>query len=623
MPGIEPRLEAAYDLERANLSPRRAPFDRVVFVWRLYRVTPPPELGAPEAGPLSGVRSLIRSATREMRALTQWVSQRRQLVLEYRMPLLVQQYQVRRDARTSLRYAFRNAIIDHTPQALGVAQIRLAGLTYAEPVMVNGVPMDGNAALKTFQQLIEHVLAPGDGTLQDYELYLIDLNALASAEDPIGEAEWRVVPSSAVEVSVSAERPLLRGFRVDLWGLETNRDRMKADDGILGLLSTGLLADLLARIPGGQALLDTLRDVAGLITDAEQLFAETARFVATVQDVVNGVADAIRQAAGMARGLVTRIGEAIGRIEDAVKAIRGLASLPEQELKKLLRTFPLGGDVRAPRVLREAHEGLLRLRDLALGTITVARVQDTTVHTVTYVGPGADASASAVPTPGARRRIVPTLRPSLERALILAEIGVLSDSDARKKQELQERLKRLPLNDDPDAVYLGEAVQAQLTPGPQVRAVSIFPADAEIEATQARALGRPITLEDRLMGVDLRHDMVARDVVWDTSRTDLALLGGLASMLAMLERYMILPLGALRYAPGVGTYLGEVIGGWARPDNYGLALLAVHKTLAQDPRVRRVRRVELSTVGGSLRLTYDAELVDGREHRQMTVEVPG
>lgn len=620
----EPRAESAFDPQRPNVSPHRGPLDRVVFVWRLYRRTRIQPAEVTGSGVIAEARRAIARVREQLARVAAPLTELRTLVFEYRMPLLVQQYQIRRDARTVLQYTLASHYVDYAPKAIGAAHIRLAGVTYAEPVLVNGVPMDGNAALKTLVSLIEAFLAPHDGALEDYELYLIDLNALASAEDPIGESEWKVVPASAVELGITAETPLQWRFGVQLWGLESNRDRAKADDALIALLDTALVQSVLAKLPALADLIETLRQGVGFMQDVEALVRDVVSVVTAARQFVDGIGQSLRAAVGIARSLVVRVSQAIASVEDALRSIRGLASLPESEVRRLVASWPDIAKPTGARTLRRIADSLYRVRDVALAVSAVGRARDSAYQTVQFVGlDDRNRTGTAPAASVGTQRIEARLRPSRERALLqdsLSALLALGSDDPWVQEQIERVQTRLAAlvgeQDRSSSLYLGDAyrvIRSAGLPG------SVLPADAEIVAGQEQRLQRKVTLEDHLLGVDLAHDFDRRDLVWVDG--DLVLEGGLVSMLATLQRYFVVPVGTLAYAPAVGSYAKEAIGEWSGGTALSLLLLAAQRTLEQDPRVRRVRRLRVDTTNGRVVLSYDAELIDGREQRQLSTMV--
>ncbi|MEO8603374.1 MAG: hypothetical protein ABI629_12430 [bacterium] len=166
---------------------------------------------------------------------------------------------------------------------------------------------------------------------------------------------------------------------------------------------------------------------------------------------------------------------------------------------------------------------------------------------------------------------------------------------------------RLP--SQPGVLYAGDAVRI-----PQERTEQI-PSVVGIDGSRlnliASSTGSAVTEDERLFGIDFFLDDDG-NLEWDADRRDLRLDRGLEHMANVLARYVRLPLGALRFAPGVGNYAFDDLAKWQTPSDNRRLAYAIHRTLSQDPRVRTVRSVRAESYAGVAQIRFDADLINGQ-----------
>lgn len=649
--------QSAFNPRRPNGSGRRQPGDRIVAIFRLYRKRGVSsafgQAGNPVQGALQTARRFIQSVSSVLGGRT--------LVHEIRIPLILERIVETPEVRTAFVYTREGYYVD-TPQrnARGVRHVELAGRTHWEPVRVNGVAVDGDAALKEFRELIDEYFDPRNGlTASDHELYWIDLRAPVSGEDPFGEFENLIHPLRVgVRIHQVAERPFQRHFEFDFLVLRSNRDLERAEDGFLdGLLSRGALRELLDRVHLG-ALADFLEQVFGTVDEFQGLLDDAANVVAAVTDYVSGVTETIQAAVGLARGVEDRVQTLIGRIEDGIELAKQLPDVFGDALDQLRASFPgLRGSI-MPGVFAAAE--LRAVRDLmravavhpaAVGATVQAPERPQTI--AVQVPEGATLAALAAQFDLSPEELIaanglqypfvePRERPEVRLSRLKAEKARWeAENDERAAQGLpplrldliaqleseisaaEQELVDAPAL--PGVLYVGDEVQVPQprrdllpsvvgTAGNQILAVTGQKAAIE------DALGRELTEEDRLFGIDLLLNE-GGELEWDEDRQDLRLVAGLENILRTQLRYLKLPVGELRRAPGLGNYAYEDVSQWQGPGRNQLLAYSIWRTLTQDPRVREVRSVRSVVERGVAQVEYDATLINGKEVRELRVPV--
>src|SRR5262249_18147297 len=150
-----------------------------LLVFRLYQKLTASALGDVTAGSsflssiLDPLRGVVRTARNVIREGVGGL-QGRLLVKEYQMAgLILQRFEESAEVRSRFSYTRDGFFID-TPfrNAKGITHFRIAGRTRRSIVFVDGVPVDGDAALKDFTDMVDDYLYPPDGrSCPDFELY--------------------------------------------------------------------------------------------------------------------------------------------------------------------------------------------------------------------------------------------------------------------------------------------------------------------------------------------------------------------------------------------------------------------------------------------------------------------
>lgn len=144
----------------------------------------------------------------------------------------------------------------------------------------------------------------------------------------------------------------------------------------------------------------------------------------------------------------------------------------------------------------------------------------------------------------------------------------------------------------------------------------------ELEARIRAFLKRQLTVEDRIFGVDLKLNE-EKNLEWDLDRMDLVGVGGIENVAAALGRYMALPYGALRFAPGVGNFAWNAKGRWYGNETSRLLAYSIYKTLKQDARVNRIFDVRAVYKNGVAHMSFSCDLINGTTIPRLVVPFPG
>lgn len=685
--------QAAYDVTSPNGSARLPQGERVIAVFRLYR-----RVGAAVIGDVAGaegdavnsflgdVRETVRAGRQLLQKANQFLQGGRVLEREYQFVMFIEQLTEAPAVRTRFSYVRNGYFVDVLPNAQGVTQWRLAGRTHWTPVLVNGVPVDGDAALKDLKELIEDRFFPPDGSSAgDYELYWFNYLSAISAEDPFGAFEWLIHPvRHGLQVQQIAARPFQRSFTFEFLGLRNNQDVAKSEDGFLdGLLSQGFLKELLDYFELG-ALATALEEIFGIIEEVRGLLEDAANVVTAVTDYALAVQQTITSSIAKVRGLLTGVQTIIGRIEDGLDLIRDIPDLTEEQWALVRQNYPglSGGDseqtayaalreLRALRtllsavVIQPAFTAPLAPRqqtialDVQVGTSLDRLARDTGVTPELLVlandlrhpfidatvrseriheaaaaaaasapSLGADpvgaaaailsnaesAVASLLTHPGVDDSTKAALRAGAATAKGLHERVTAAGMGAATPAELQVLQAAATAAatfaaarpSAPKVLYAGDRIRVPQPSG------NVLPSVVGRDGNQILATGEALTEEERLFGIDFVLNDNG-DLEWDPATFDLKLARGLTNMDQVQRRYVKLPLGALRFAPGIGNFAYADIAKWQGPGTNRLLAYAMYVTLSQDPRIKRVRNIRAETRGGVSHLVYDALLINGKD----------
>lgn len=683
-------LQSAYDRDQPNGSGRRSINDRVIYVFRLYRKRPP--ISARPAPGSTGILGAIRGAIKVARSFLQGISSGasaiagQRLEFEFRFPLLTERAEQTTDIRSNPQYTESGYFIDTLPNGLGFRHFRIVGRTFWDTVFVNGLAVDGDAAVKMFAEMIDDYLFPRGGELtSNLALYWLNLSAPVSAEDPFGELEWLIHPTSAVQMFQDSRQPLLRRWQLDFLGLQSNRDLAKAEDGFLaGLGSKTLLGNILAAVESVtglnlSGLTKTLNEVFETVKDTQRLINDALNVIQTVKDYISGVEQAIKASIALVRGVLDGIETLIASVEQGIELAQGLPGLVASDLRLVRQNFPgLSDGDDAKGVI--ATQQLRSLRTLMLALLaqpesfaeTIPSVFNPTLVQAVSISPGQHIETLAatfdvdpqtlIDLNGLRFPFVdPRERPELRVQRLEDEIERFTK--ANTSGQLEHLVKpeghvyvdpeHLPPNRDtvvqpgkytarllslqvqlgsakqeaeqrpsqPGVLYAGDTLRAP-RPSPVASPPSVRNIDAALDLRILALTDEAATEEDRLFGLDWFIDE-HKDLIWDTQRNDITLDRGLVHMQNVQVRYVLLPLGGLRFAPGIGNYAYADLASWQTPDKNLLLAYSIWKTLRQDPRVATVRNTRAVTLAGVATVEYDAELINGRTVAQLRVPVGG
>lgn len=653
--------EAAYDVRRPNGSPLSQD-SQIRSVWRLYRINPLPELAPVPGGPfqtLANAQSKLRKARDFTRSLS-LPTGRGTLVKEIRSVLLLRDLAMETDVRSSFTYVRdgqpgNNFFIDMPfRNAKGITHIRLLGRTFRGPITVNGVKVDGQAALNEFEKFFESYLNPEVGTPADYRMYWINLDAPVSAEDPFGASEWWIhPPRKGLRKTKSVQRPHDWFWSIEFLGLQSNRDAAKSEDGLLSsLLGTDALRALLEKF-GLDGVVGFIEQVFGLIDEFRGLIDDLTSIVTAVTDYITGVSQTIRAAIARVRGALADVQELISRVEQAIEQVGDLPNLIASEASLVRQSYP--GIVESESNGIQLNDALRSVRDLLAAlvaqpqnfaelvdgapilpqTITVqvqpgitierlAKTSNTDVNTLIQ------ANQIEYPFMDSRER------PEAKAARIEGEIAAFqarddatiaaggaaqyTESIATLQGDLVAAELEVQTNPAlPHVLYAGDPIRL-----PQERP-ELIPSVVGISGDRlniiAAATGAVVTEEERLFGIDLALTQRG-DLEWDPDLVDLRVVRGLDNIGAALSRYMRLPLGALRFAPEIGNFAFDDLARWQTKAESRMLAMSIHQTLSQDPRVRRILDINAVTHEGESLLKFNAELIDGRRVPDLRTPLP-
>lgn len=665
-------IQGARDFSNPNTRISKEGYgSRVTYVFRVYRdATATPTASAIPTSVLAPILTPVNDAIAQARkGLGQVLGFLGGVILEreYQFPLVLERYQEASELRTSAKYIRDGYFID-TPfdNARGFTRFRIGGRTYHEPVNINGVAVDGDAALKDFKELIDDVFYPSSGLQpSDYKLYWYNLNAPVSAQDPFGEFEWLIWPArDGVRVSQSAARPLARFFEFEFLGLQSNRDRAKADDGFLnGLLSKGFLKQLIDKL-GLTEVANALLAVFGTLKNVQGLLNDVAALAVASTDFVRGVTHVIDSSIGQVRGVVQSIESIMGTIEQGIDMVKNLPNLTDKQLQLLWNDFRGLAETGSPVPGIVAADELRRVQDFLyalamqpqhfLPTVSTAPSPPQTIAVSVQPGGTIEQIAQAnhvnvdtlVQINGLHYPFVDA-RPRPERQLVAAEADLVTaeaarqaaiaeltaaqaaDASAADIASLQHQIDvavarvaaaevAVSLYESAEPSVAGVLYAGDIIRIPDTRPASAIPASIlEISpdlAIRIRTLTGDETApseEDKLFGLDLLLDLDG-NLQWDDSRQELVFGRALTHMHLVQSHYAKLPLGQLRYAPGIGNFAQADLGQWQGPGTNRMLAYAMWQTLRQDVRVDSISSLRAETSAGVARLVYDVVLINGK-----------
>jgi len=577
----------------------------VIYVFRIYRKMQPqsttPTVESRGDGVAAAVRRAAGVATSAIgtardtvqRGLARLqgsdVSQRRYLEKEYRLPLVVERFDRSPELRTQFSYTHDGYFLDTAPNGRGVTYFSIAGRSFWQPVVVNGVAVDGDSAIQELQYLIDDYLQPAGGRLtSDYELYWLDLTAPVSAQDPIGEYEWLIHPSRAgLRTGKVAQRPWTFSFSLEFIGLRSNRDLAKAEDGLWSfLISRSFLGGLVTDL-GLEDAVAAIRDVMGVLEEVEGLISDVNNVVVAVNDYVNAGVQAMQIGVAKVRSVIAGVKEVRARIEDGIQRLRDLPETVGAEFGLLARDFPglvTGGESRGIAALAGIGRMLDFLHAVSANAAT-AEQRDTT--TLVAVAPGVTLEQVA-------------FQAQVSTDTLIALNGLQFPFVVGAPRPTNGAL--------PGVIYAGESLRVP-TPARRGLPPSVVPMHGQLASNVEALTGEAPTEEDRLFGFDFLLD--GNGLRWDEDARDIVLDRGLDHIAHVQDRYVRLPLGTLRYAPQLGNFAYDNLGDWQTPGTNELLAAALYRTLQQDPRVAEIRSMRAETYAGAARLTYDLLLING------------
>ena len=551
--------------------------------------------------------------------------------------------------------------------------------------------------------LIGDYFFPADGTkAADHELYFIDLLSAISAEDPFGEFEWLIQPTTGVRQSMRHDKPWQRFYEFTFDGLQSNRDFARSEDGFLqSLFSKGPLAALLHAL-GLDALADGITAIFGIVNEFNGLVEDVTSIVQSVNDYLRGITEFIKESFAWVCSVLTRVSGLIAAIEDGIAIAKNLPHLFSEQWNLLQQTWQgfvtlseavinqkgLETGIYTCAEARKVRDFLLALAanpqafqaPLPIPTAQTIAVQIEPNSTIENIAArlGVD-PASLIAVNNLRFPFIDArLRPETQRQAALDRVGTSAypgpltrqlneltsdalrvqaavaaatanepplgtaahatwqlhmDRTVREHRAYQARVASVyqqihearteaqawtdfvdagsPLNPrfnehvtQPGVLYAGDHVRVPM-PRPD-----LVPSVVGVDGNMILNTGVAATEEERLFGIDLLLDD-DKNLEWDLDRRDLKLVRGLENIHRTQVKYVRLPLGALRFAPGIGNYAWRDLARWQNEGTNRLLAYALYRTISQDPRVTTVREVRAITYAGVAHLVYHATLING------------
>ena len=141
-------------------------------------------------------------------------------------------------------------------------------------------------------------------------------------------------------------------------------------------------------------------------------------------------------------------------------------------------------------------------------------------------------------------------------------------------------------------------------------------------AVNAEAMGATRANEDeRLFGRDLLVDEETRSLVFDPATNDLQTVVGVDNLLQRLRHALVMPLGSLRSAPDVGSYLLAEDNQWATDTGNRLDAIAVRRTVQNDPGIADVGGVVIRVEDGVRNVSFEATAIGATPVGRVTFAV--
>ncbi len=481
---------------------------------------------------------------------------------------------------------------------------------------------DGMAWLRALELFFAEILQPivAGRPREQVELEWFNPDAPISGDDPAGDSLFVVVPhQSTVPTTRNARQASTYGWTVSLCAYK----RRQASARELQRRAEAELGFYAKLLRGVQALNRYSFD---------QMFSRYQQTIAPFTQGVAAVGDVRHFLEGYAQGVNTFVAYNVNLFNDAVQELAALTVNLDETLgvNQGDRFGPDGPVLRAFENMR---------RDLTRTWAAVAQregVRAPSLDGDDAIGPTAGTAAQGLRPPTALANTRARLGlPDLDRGTGRQALGALSlgarqaavtpgatldrlrpsgftDIDLIRLNRLRwpyiDSSRTRPSDDPPPrpgdrwVAYLGETV--------------LIPArhDAGGATGAADAVGGQLGADrdERIFGVDIYVDPETRALAWDPDVGDVRTIGGVPNLLQALWSCCVVPLGALHYAPDLGSHLHrESQGKWATDLQVRLNAVAAKRTLEQDPRVRSVDRVTVVARSGVFDVDFELTTIDG------------
>lgn len=491
---------------------------------------------------------------------------------------------------------------------------------------------DGMAAIHDLRDLFESFLKATvlGRPRSEVRLELINPDEPIHRDDPVGDAAYVVVPEqSAVQTLRSAQRPSTWAYTIRLAAIARVEDFKRSQKDVEAKKRNEL-----------QRLLDLVAQLNSFSFD--QMFFRYRRLIGPALQVKAALSDLRRFLVGWQRGIDTFVAYHVALVESLISDLAGIgqavAGILQQDEGVSVepapgRPGPGGVDVDHLATMRRS---LTRLHNSLLaspGVFAPALAGESgslgpRTGRVALLLPSEVANGPARQRPVDRqdgRRHEASASRELASGLVIVGVGdTLDDLIPAGFTDLDV----LRLNPDLDYPFVdgsrprrgnepgpGDGVPWVARAGDRIRVPEVEGDLGVVAGTQAASAE-----DEHLFGRDLFVNPATRALELDPTTGDLRIVAGIDNLLQGLRHLLRLPLGALTYAPDVGSYLAaETQGAWGGDLHARLAAIAARRTLTQDPRIRAVRRVQVRTYDGVTDLSFEADATSGRPLGRLAV----
>lgn len=517
--------------------------------------------------------------------------------------------------------------------ARGLVDYIIEGTTGLWPQGRRDGKPDGMAAVHALRALFDAFLQPEiDGVPRDeYQLEFVNPDEPVSKTDAVGDCAYIVIPSqTAVETTRSATSSQLWRYTIRLSAIARlkgkERQRLKSTEK-------------------KRSLFDRALDLIGDLQDFsfDRVFAQYQQLAQPLLRIRAGLADIRRFVEGWAQGIDTFAAYNVNLLESIVGELRGIVAVFGDEYGAS-PSDRFGSQAQALRGVEAVQRSLERMRNAALTTPGVMFSGVSDGGSVLGARTGIRGVASPMQAANATVRLSPADQRDGRPRIARAGVDLASSLATVGPDETLEDFVPPGFSDidflrlNPDLVWPfidGRRTREGAAPGPGEARVAFvgevvrvplgFGATAAVARGEsppaAHAIGAGRETDDELtFGRDLLVDPETRSLVLDPTTGDLTTLAGAPNLVQRLRHMLAMPVGALHYAPDIGSYVAaEAKSRWASDMQTRLLALAVQRTVLQDPGIQSVRDVEVRVENGAAHVSFEAETIRGTPLGRLTL----